>query len=67
MDLLNLRVLGDRDHWYINTQLPGSQIHWQLYQSILNDCEKEHYRPWYKDKKTIDSGFHNAISKNYII
>jgi hypothetical protein len=67
MDLLNLHVLGDRDQWYINTQLPGSQIHWQLYQSILNDCEKEHYRPWYKDKKTIDSGFHNAISKNYII
>jgi len=67
MELLDLHVLGDRDQWYINTQLPGSQIHWQLYQSMLNDFGKEHYRPWYKDKKSINSRFHNAMSKNYII
>lgn len=67
MDIQKLHVLGDRDQWYINKQFPGSQSHWQLYQSMLSAPDKQHYIEWYKDKKTIDSGLHNAISKNYVI
>ena len=34
---------------------------------IESICNKSHYRSWYNDKTTINHGFRNAISQDYII
>jgi hypothetical protein len=62
----DLFILGNRDQWFFNSAYPGSQIHWQIYQSILKE-DKKHYRQWYNDNTSINSGFRNAISREYVI
>jgi hypothetical protein len=57
---------GGRDHWYYNTDYPGSQEHWKMYNSTLKE-DKKHWKKWYNDNKTIDNGIKNCISKNYFI
>jgi hypothetical protein len=59
-------VWGNRDQWYFNSDHPGSKEHWALYRSTFDDS-KQHWKPWYNDRNTIDSGFINSMSKNYYI
>jgi hypothetical protein len=61
-----LDIWGNRDQWYFNSHYPGSDVHWEIYQSTFKE-NKSHYRSWYNDGKSIESGFRNALSCNYII
>jgi hypothetical protein len=59
-------IWGNRDQWYFNSQYPGSNVHWEIYQSTFKD-NKKHYKNWYNNNSSIESGFRNAISQDYII
>ncbi len=59
-------IWGNRDQWFFNSKYPGSDAHWKMYQSTFEQ-NKTHYRGWYNDGKSIESGFKNALSCNYII
>lgn len=59
-------IWGNRDQWYFNSQYPGSNVHWQIYQSTFEE-NKSHYRGWYNNGKSIESGFRSSLSCNYII
>ena len=59
-------VWGNRDQWYFNSDHPGSQEHWAMYRSTLSK-KYQHWRQWYHDGLSIDSGFKNAMSCDYII
>lgn len=59
-------IWGNRDQWFFNTQHPGSQTHWAMYRSTFDEKHK-HWRKFYNDGETIDSGFINAISRDYLI
>jgi hypothetical protein len=59
-------IWGNRDQWFFNSTYPGSDIHWKMYQSTFKD-NKKHYKNWYNNNSSIESGFRNAISRDYII
>jgi hypothetical protein len=59
-------IWGNRDQWYFNSEHPGSQTHWQMYRSTFDE-KYAHWRPWYNDGQSIDSGFINSISRDYVI
>lgn len=59
-------IWGNRDQWFFNSAYPGSSLHWEMYQSLFKK-NKIHYCGWYNDEKTVDSGFKNAMSNDYII
>lgn len=61
-----LNIWGNRDQWFFNSKYPGSDIHWKMYQSTFMD-NKKHYKHWYNDNNSIESGFRNAISQDYVI
>jgi hypothetical protein len=57
-------IWGYRDEWFYNSHYEGAKIHRDMIDSI---CNKPHYRSWYNDKTTINYGFRNAMSRDYII
>ena len=59
-------IWGNRDQWFFNSTYPGSDTHWKMYQSTFKD-NKKHYKNWYNNNSSIESGFRNAISQDYII
>lgn len=59
-----LYIWGNRDEWFFNTDHESSKIHKNMYNSI---CNKTHYRSWYNNETTLDYGFRNAISQDYVI
>lgn len=59
-------IFGNRDQWFFESNHDNAILHRQMYQATASDLYS-HYRPWFNDGKTIDSGFKNCISPNYII
>lgn len=59
-------IWGQRDQWWFNSQLPGSQRHWAIYLSHFLK-ENEHWQKWYNDGESIESGLKNCLSVDYII
>lgn len=59
-------IWGNRDQWYFNSHHPGSQEHWAIYRSTFDE-KYAHWRKWYNNGETIDGGFINSMSKDYII
>jgi hypothetical protein len=57
-------IWGYRDEWFYNSHYEGAKIHRDMIDSI---CNKSHYRSWYNDKTTINYGFRNAMSRDYVI
>jgi hypothetical protein len=57
-------IWGYRDEWFFNSNHEGAKIHRDMINSI---CNKSHYHSWYNDKTTINYGFRNAMSRDYII
>jgi hypothetical protein len=59
-------VWGDRDQWFFNSNHEGSQVHWDLYLGTKSKLY-DHFHAWYNDGASIDRGFKNSISLNYVI
>jgi hypothetical protein len=57
-------IWGNRDEWFFKSKYKGAAIHRDMYHSI---CKKSHYRSWYNNETTLDYGFRNAMSRDYII
>lgn len=57
-------IWGDRDEWFFKSKYEGALIHRDMCDSIY---KKSHYHSWYNNKTTLDYGFRNAISRDYII
>lgn len=57
-------IWGNRDEWFFKSNYDGAKIHRDMYHAI---CKKSHYRSWYNNKTTLEYGFINAMSRNYII
>lgn len=57
-------IWGNRDEWFFKSKYKSAQLHRDMYHSI---CKKSHYRSWYNNETTLDYGFRNAMSHNYII
>lgn len=59
-------IWGNRDQWYFNSDHPGSRKHWAMYLSTFDE-KYAHWKKWYNDGNSIDSGFINSMSRDYII
>jgi len=56
---------GNRDLWYYDSDLPGSEEHRMMYKSLFND-EKKHWKNWFQDEN-IFNGPIKIKSKDYKI
>lgn len=59
-------IFGNRDQWFFESNHDNAKVHRQMYEATSSKLYS-HYRSWFNDGKTIDSGFKNCISPNYII
>jgi hypothetical protein len=59
-------IFGNRDQWFFESNHDNAKVHRQMYEATSSNLYS-HYKPWFNDEKTIDSGFKNCISPNYII
>lgn len=59
-------IFGNRDQWFFESNHDNAKIHRQMYEATFSKLYS-HYKSWFNDEKTIDSGFKNCISSNYII
>ena len=56
---------GNRDHWFFNSNYPGSSEHWAMYRSMFKD-DKKHWREFFVDND-ISKGLKKIKSKDHII
>jgi len=59
-------IFGNRDQWFFESNHNNAKLHQQMYAATTSSLYS-HYRPWFNDNKTIESGFKNCFSPNYII
>ena len=64
--LKNTHLRGDRDNWFFESNHDKAKLHFDLFNSLKSKTY-DHYKSWYKDKNSIDSGFIGAISRDYLI
>lgn len=61
-----LHIWGNRDQWFFNSNHEGSQKHWDMYLATKSKLY-DHFHLWYNNGRSIDNGWINAISLDYVI
>jgi hypothetical protein len=65
-DKNSAHIWGNRDQWFFNSNHAGSLTHWDMYLATKSKLYS-HFHTWYNNGMSIDGGFKNSISLDYVI